>query len=63
MSKKDIVIELEEDRYDSSKYRITRLVNTVDYKIRQSLSKKAVEGLCNTEGTKIVIKPNRNQKQ
>ena len=59
---KDIIIELEEDRYDSSRYRVVRLVNTVDYNIRQTLSKATVKTLCDGEGTKIVIKPNRNQK-
>ena len=62
MSKKDIIIELEEDRDGSGRYRVTRLVNTVDYNIRQTLSKDVVKTLCATENTKVVIKPNRTQK-
>ncbi len=64
MSDKQVVIELEELSHDNLKYKVTRLVNTVDYTIGQILMRQEVKDLITHKPQiKTVVKPNRKQKR
>lgn len=63
MNHKKVIIELEEV-YQASprRYRVTRLTNTVEFDIRQTISKEEAQTLISRDHTKVVVKPNRHQK-
>ena len=62
MKPKESIIELEEAYQEHGYYRVTRLTNTVEFHIRQRLGLDEVEKLIDRDHTKVVVKPNRQQK-
>lgn len=61
---KETIIELEEvyQSHNPRLYRVTRLTNTVEFRIRETMPQDKVQELIDRDHTKVVVKPNRQQK-